>query len=420
MGMVQDGGLFGCSSAAGGGGGEAGVMTETIKQAPTPAAALDPTEPVEDLLRSLKTHTEGLSSREAQRRLAQYGPNQLQRRGGVQWPRELARQLTHPLAPPLWVAALLSFIVGSTTVGVGVVLIIVLNAAVAFVQERHAENAVEALARNVPQKLTVVRDGTRRVIDTAELVPGDIALVEEGERIAADMRLISGAVEVDLSTLTGESVPAMRSAEYHDRERVRVFRRASSVERQHVYGRGRAGGRVRDRDARRAGAVRGALTGGVKEEPSPLDQHVRSVSWLIAKVAVALAIAFVPLAIFVTGLSLKSSVTFAVGLLAGMVPEGLLSVITLSLAVAVTLLARRGAVVKRLSSVETLGSTDVICTDKTGTLTENRMHPVVVWTCAGEFRLDVAASTRWPLAAVAGVLRGAWQSATSSVGGATH
>ena len=90
------------------------------------------------------------------------------------------------------------------------VLIIALNAAVAFVQERHAVKAVEALAGYVPQKLTVVRDGTRRVIDTAELVPGDIALVEEGERIAADMRLISGAVEVDLSTLTGESVPAMR------------------------------------------------------------------------------------------------------------------------------------------------------------------------------------------------------------------
>ena len=135
-----------------------------------------------------------------------------------------------------------------------------------------------------------------------------------------------------------------------------------------------------------------ALSQGGKEEPSPFDQQVRSVSWLIANVAVALAIAFVPLAIFVTGLSLKSSVTFAVGLLARMVPEGLLPVITLALAVAVTLLARRGAVVKRLSSVETLGSTDVICTDKTGTLAENRMHPVVAWTCAGEIRLDAEAA----------------------------
>jgi E1-E2 ATPase len=140
----------------------------------------------------------------------------------VQWPRELALQLTHPLALLLWVAALLSFIVGSITVGVAVVLIIVLNAAVAFVQERHAANAVDALAGYIPQKLTVVRDGTRSVIDTAELVPADIALLEEGERIGADMRLISGAVEVDLSTLTGESVPAMRSAEYHDRGRPRL------------------------------------------------------------------------------------------------------------------------------------------------------------------------------------------------------
>ncbi len=131
-----------------------------------------------------------------------------------------------------------------------------------------------------------------------------------------------------------------------------------------------------------------ALSQGVKEDPSPLDQQVRRVSWLIAKVAVALAIAFVPVAIFVTGLSPRSAITFAVGLLAGMVPEGLLPVITLSLAVAVTLLARRGAVVKRMSSVETLGSTDVICTDKTGTLTQNRMHPVAVWICPGEIRLD--------------------------------
>ena len=137
-------------------------MTETIKQASTPAARLDPTEAVEERRRSPKTHTEGLSSREARAAPAPYGPNQLQRRGRVQWPRERARQLTHPLALLLWVAALLSFIVGSITVGVAVVLIIVLNAALAFVQERHAENAAEALAGYIPQKLTVVRDARSR------------------------------------------------------------------------------------------------------------------------------------------------------------------------------------------------------------------------------------------------------------------
>ena len=136
-------------------------MTETIKQPSTPAAALDPTEAVEDLLRSLKTHTEGLGSREAQRRLAHYGPNQLQRREDVNWPREPARPLAHPLALLLWVAALLSFIAGSITVGVAVVLIIVLNAAVAFVQERNAENAVEALGRGVQPPLPAVSDRRR-------------------------------------------------------------------------------------------------------------------------------------------------------------------------------------------------------------------------------------------------------------------
>ncbi|MGO9333004.1 MAG: cation-translocating P-type ATPase [Acidimicrobiales bacterium] len=362
-------------------------MTETIEQASKPSAPTDPTEAVEDLLRSLRTHPEGLSSREAQRRLTQYGSNELERRRGAQWPRELARQFTHPLALLLWAAALLSFIVGSITVGVAVVLIIVLNAVVALIQERHAEKAVEALAGYIPQKITVMRDRTRKVVDAAELVPGDIALVEEGERIGADMRLISGAVEVDLSTITGESVPAMRSAEYHDRDRPRLQARELLF----------AGSMCTSGDAQAVVFATGmhtelgriaALSQGVKEEPSPLDQQVRRVSWLIAKVAVALAMAFVPLAIFVTGLSPRSAITFAVGLLAGMVPEGLLPVITLSLAVAVTLLARRGAVVKRMSSVETLGSTDVICTDKTGTLTENRMHPVAIWTCAGEIKLD--------------------------------
>jgi magnesium-transporting ATPase (P-type) len=137
-----------------------------------------------------------------------------------------------------------------------------------------------------------------------------------------------------------------------------------------------------------------SLSERVKERPSPLERQVRRVAWLIAGVAVGMALAFIPLAILGAGLSPRDSVVFAVGLLAGNVPEGLLPVITLALAVAVSALARRGALVKRLSAVETLGSTDVICTDKTGTLTENRMRPMAVWTPNAEVTLqdaDVAA-----------------------------
>ena len=114
------------------------------------------------LLRDLDTTPRGLSAREAERRLVQYGPNELRRRGGVQWPRELARQLTHPLALLLWLAAGLSFAVGSQTVGIAVLLVIVLNAAFAFVQELQAERAVEALARYMPQHVNVLRDGAAR------------------------------------------------------------------------------------------------------------------------------------------------------------------------------------------------------------------------------------------------------------------
>ncbi len=348
---------------------------------------LEVLEPRGRLLRDLRTTEHGLSSREAARRLVQYGPNVLERRGGVRWPREIARQLTHPLALLLWVAAALSFAVGSQTIGIAVVLVIILNAAFAFAQELQAERAVEALAQYMPQRVTVLRDRVPTVIEATGMVPGDVALLAEGERVAADMRLLSGAVEVDLSALTGESVPVARTADLHD----------GAVSRLAAQDLVFSGTICTGGEARAVAFATGmhtelgriaALSERVKPEPSPLERQVRRVAWLIAGIAVAMAIAFVPLAIFGAGLSLHNSVVFAVGLLAGNVPEGLLPVITLALAVAVSLLARRDALVKRLSAVETLGSTDVICTDKTGTLTENRMRPVHAWTPGGEVRLD--------------------------------
>ncbi|MGN6371921.1 MAG: cation-translocating P-type ATPase [Solirubrobacteraceae bacterium] len=348
---------------------------------------LDAEETVELLLRDLRSSREGLTMREAQRRLVQYGANELSRRGRPRWPAEIARQLTHPLALLLWVAALLSFAVGSETVAIAVLLVIVLNAAFAFVQELQAERAVEALAGYMPQHATVLRDRAPHVIEASGLVPGDIVMLAEGDRIPADMRLLAGALEVDLSTLTGESVPALRSAELQDSHVPRLAARDLVFSGTSATG-GEARAVVFATGMHTEIGRIAALSQRVKERPSPLERQVRRVAWLIAAIAIGMAIAFVPLAIFGAGLSVKSSVVFAVGLLAGNVPEGLLPVITLALAVAVSLLARRGALVKRLSAVETLGSTDVICTDKTGTLTQNRMRPVAAWSLAGESTFD--------------------------------
>src|SRR5215472_2165414 len=355
-------------------------------------------EPRGRLLRDLRTSEHGLSSREAERRLAQYGPNVLTRRRRVRWPVEIARQLTHPLALLLWLAAALSLAVGSRVVAIAVVLVIILNATFAFVQEMEAERAVDALAGYIPQRVTVLRDDKPSVIETTGLVPGDVVLLEEGERIAADMRILSGAVEVDLSALTGESVPVTRSAGELDSSVPRL--RATDL----VFS-----GTICTSGEARAVAFAtamhtelgriAALTERVREDPSPLEQQVRRVAWLIAGVAVAMALAFVPIAIFGAGLSAYNSVVFAVGLLAGNVPEGLLPVITLALAVSVRLLARRGALVKRLSAVETLGCTDVICTDKTGTLTQNRIRPVEAWLPGQAMRLDSAGESARPSAA---------------------
>ena len=165
------------------------------------SAVVDPEERIDLLLRDLRSARSGLSSHEVERRLLQVGRNVLVRRGGTHWPRELLRQLTHPLALLLWLASALSFAVGNEAVGIAVLLVIVLNAAFAFVQELQAERAVEALAAYMPQHARVVRDGATKVIEASGLVPGDIVQLAEGDRIAADMRLLSGAVEVDLSTL---------------------------------------------------------------------------------------------------------------------------------------------------------------------------------------------------------------------------
>ena len=141
-------------------------------------------EPAARLLRDLRTSPDGLTNDEAGRRQLQHGPNELRRRGGARWPGELWRQVTHPLALLLWLAAALSLAVGSQTIAVAVVLVIVLNAAFAFLQELQAERAVEALAAYMPQHVEVLRDGRRQTIEAVALVPGDITVVAGGDSVS--------------------------------------------------------------------------------------------------------------------------------------------------------------------------------------------------------------------------------------------
>jgi calcium-translocating P-type ATPase len=355
-------------------------------QADDDSRPADPLEPLEELFRDLRASPAGLSGREAARRLEVSGPNELTRRGGRRWPGELARQFTHPLALLLATAAVVAWASGTPPLAVAIVTVILLNASFSFVQELQAERAVEALAAFLPERARVLRDGSRQEIEARVLVPGDVLLIEEGERVCADARLMSGTVEVDMSTLTGESVPVLRTADplagrvplLQARDLVFSGSECTGGEAQAVItatGMGTELGRI------------AALSQRVGREESPLEHQVKRVAWLIAFVAVGAGLAFLPVGL-AAGLSLAAAASFAIGLLVANVPEGLLPTITLALAVGVREMARRGALVKRLSAVETLGSTSVICTDKTGTLTQNRMRVTRAWTPDGESSLE--------------------------------
>ncbi|MFG1694116.1 cation-translocating P-type ATPase [Nonomuraea sp. NPDC049309] len=330
------------------------------------------------LRKELGTGPGGLSEREAARRLAVYGLNEVRRRERTSLAGELTRQLCHPLALLLWAAGALAFVAGTPVLGWAILAVIAVNAAFALLQERQAERAVEALAAYVPERAKVIRDGRRRTIEAGRLVPGDLLLLEEGDKVPADARLIDGAVEVDLSMLTGESMPVERAAGPAQAgvalqsEPNLVFSGTTCVG-------GQAAGIVFATGVHTELGRIAALSQRTRRRPSPLEIQVRKVAWLIAMVAAGVGVVFLLVGVWV-GLPLRDALMFAIGLLVANVPEGLLPTITLALAIGVRVLARQGAVVKRLSAVETLGSTNVICTDKTGTLTQNRMHVQAFWT----------------------------------------
>jgi magnesium-transporting ATPase (P-type) len=187
------------------------------------AGEVDPEKRVLTLVRDLRTTRAGLTQREAERRLAQYGRNEIERRGGPGHLHDLARQFTHPLASLLWLAAVLAYAAGTATLSVAIVAVIVLNAVFAFVQELQAERATEVLATMLPARARVRRSGAAVEIEAADLVPGDIVLLSEGERLCADARLLDGSLEVDMAALTGESQPVLRTA-------ARVHRVATPLE----------------------------------------------------------------------------------------------------------------------------------------------------------------------------------------------
>ena len=317
-----------------------------------------------------RTDAMGLTGFEAAARLERDGPNVLpERKGRPVW-LQLVGQLVHFFALMLWVAAMLSFVAGMPQLAVAIAVVIVVNGVFAFVQEHRAQRAAERLNALLPKRCTVVRDGVRREVSAADLVRGDRVVLRSGDLLSADLVVDhADALRVDTSMLTGESVPSD------------IVDNGALFAGCFVVG-GEGMAEVVATGAHTRLASIAALTVQARRPKSPLEHELTRVVRAVALIAMGVGAGFFAISLLVGG-SPRAGFLFAVGVTVALVPEGLLPTVTLSLAAGAQEMARRNALVRHLESVETLGSTTFICTDKTGTITKNQMSVVEVWTPTG-------------------------------------
>jgi magnesium-transporting ATPase (P-type) len=316
----------------------------------------------------------GLRASEVVARLATDGPNVLPTPPPPSPLRHFLAQMTHFFALMLWIAGGLTFVANLPELGIAIFVVIVVNGVFAFVQEHRAERAATRLRDLMPRRAIVVRDGRRREVDAAELVVGDLVLLDGGDRISADLEAVeTHGLMVNTSMLTGESAPVTVEPGGA------LFAGTFVVE-------GEAHAVVTATATRTRLAGIAALTEAGHRPVTPLARELSRVVRTIAIIAVGVGLGFFGLALLL-GTDPRDGFLFAIGVTVALVPEGLLPTVTLSLAVGAQRMASRHALVRRLEAVETLGSTTYICTDKTGTLTRNEMTVVEVWMPEGAARV---------------------------------
>ncbi len=335
---------------------------------------------ISDVYAAAGTSEDGLSTAEATARLAKHGPNAIQTIKGKPLWRKFLANFTHLMALLLWAGGAMAFIGKMPQLGWAIWAVIVINAIFSFWQEFRAEKAADALKMLLPQFARAVRDGHEAKVPAEELVPGDVIVLSEGDHVSADARLVEeNEMRVDLSTLNGESTPARRTAEASLREGLSIMERPNLVFAGTAVSAGTGRAVIFATGMNTEFGKIARMTQTVEEDLSPLQKEVNRVTRFVTGMALGIGVALFFLSVFVIGRPLSEGFIFSVGMVVAFVPEGLLPTVTLSLAMGVQRMAKRNALIKKLSSVETLGSCTVICTDKTGTLTQNEMTVREIW-----------------------------------------
>jgi Ca2+-transporting ATPase len=343
----------------------------------------------------------GLQTHEAEKRLVEFGPNELEEADRPSLLQMILEQFNNFIVIVLILAAVISAVLGDYIEAVAILAIVILNAILGVIQERRAEEALAALRRLAAPEALVLRDGHRRTIPARELVPGDVVFLESGNYIPSDLRLVETVnLRIEEAALTGESVPVSKDAHLVLTQDQALGDRRNTAFSGTLVSYGRGKGVVVSTGMRTQIGMIAAMLQAVREEPTPLqiklDQLGKTLGWA------ALAVCgMVFLLGWVRGIEALEMFLVAVSLAVAAVPEGLPAVVTITLALGMREMISRHALIRRLASVETLGSTTVICSDKTGTLTQNQMMVTRMWVDrhkfevtgsgyepVGDFRLD--------------------------------
>jgi magnesium-transporting ATPase (P-type) len=334
-----------------------------------------------DVYYALESSPQGITSEQAQQRLAAYGPNTLREPPSPPRWRMFAMQLIHPMALVLWVAGLVAVLsIAHAVLGLVIWMVVVANALFSFWQEYRTQRAMTALKHLLPAHARVIRNGREEEIAASEVVVGDLLVLAEGDDIPADARVVEEyGLRTNNANLTGEAMPARRMSDaslslgISEVERPNLIFAGTSI----VSGTGRAV--VYETGMTTQFGRIANLTQTLSEPPSPLQQQLAHLTRRISFIAIGLGIAVAFISVSQLRWSWIEALLLAVGLIVAFIPEGLRPLVTLTLAMSGQRLADRGVLIKQVSTIETLGATSIICTDKSGTLTQNQMTVREVW-----------------------------------------
>ena len=352
------------------------LMTDQLAQLPT-----------DQFYQTVKTSGQGLTTAEATQRLQTVGPNTIQQTRSQSQIKVFLKNFTSLMAILLWVSGLIALIAGMPELGIAIFAVNLINGCFSFWQEHAAQKATDSLKKMLPTYTQVLRDGHTQQINATDLVPGDVFLIQAGNSISADARIMTAtSLQVDESALTGESVAVDKLPAYAKGD-------GKFAEQNVVYA-----GTVAVNGTATAVAIQtgmqtefgqiATLTEHQQTTVSPLTAELNRLTKQLSLIAIVIGVLFFFAAIFFVHYPVAKSFVFALGMIVAFIPEGLLPTVTLSLAQGVTRMSKKHALVKELSSVETLGETTVICSDKTGTLTQNQMTINHVWLPGQEFTVS--------------------------------